>query len=178
MANGYVFGCRGTEPGDVECESVGGCMRLRRCGGWRWSCGTRRRRTPVSTIRTLAIVVLGSVLSTRALQGQDWWLYRDCQLEAVLPSVPALGGTAASDVKTIHQRLSVTQELEWCAVISMTNGPSLKPAVKNTRSSQIEDQIKLPWRLRRAGAGLGLTVSGVDISIQRNGFKLSKSVTF
>jgi hypothetical protein len=58
------------------------------------------------------------------------------------------------------------------------NGPSLKPAVKNIRSSQIEDKIKLPWRLRRAGAGLGLTVSGVDISIQRNGFKLSKSVTF
>src|ERR1700736_3292518 len=28
MANGYVFGCRTTEPGGVECESVGGCMRL------------------------------------------------------------------------------------------------------------------------------------------------------
>jgi hypothetical protein len=131
----------------------------------------------VSTIRTLAIVVLGLVLSTRALQGQDWWLYRDCQLGAVLPSVPALDGTAASDVKTIH-RLSVTQELEWCSMISMTNGPSLKPAVNNIRSSQIEDKVKLPWRLRPAGAGLGLTVSGVDISIQRKGFKLSKSVTF
>jgi hypothetical protein len=153
-------------------------MRLRRCGCWRRSCGTRRRRTPVRTIRTLAIVVLGFVLSTRALQGQDWWQYRDCQLGAVLPSAPTLDGMAASDVKTIHQRLSVTQELQWCAVISMTNGPSLKPAVKNIRSSQIEDKIKLPWRLRRAGAGLGLTVSGVDISIQRNGFKLSKSVTF
>ena len=130
------------------------------------------------TIRTLAIVVLGFVLSTRALQGQDWWQYRDCQLGAVLPSAPTLDGMAASDVKTIHQRLSVTQELEWCAVISMTNGPSLKPAVKNMRSSQIEDKVKLPWRLRRSGAGVGLTVSGVDISIQRNGFKFSKSVTF
>ena len=131
----------------------------------------------MSTIRTLAIVVLGCVLSTRALQGQDRWQYRDCQLWGVLPSVPTLDGIAASDVRTIRQRPSVTQELEWCPVISMTNGPLLKPA-KNIRPSQIEDQVKLPWRLRRAGAGVGLTVSGVDISIQRNGFKLSKSVTF
>jgi hypothetical protein len=72
----------------------------------------------------------------------------------------------------------VTQELEWCPVISTTNGPSLKPAAKNIRSLQVEDKIKLPWHLRRAGAGVGLTVSGVDISVQRNGFKLSKSVTF
>jgi hypothetical protein len=52
--------------------------------------------------------------------------------------------------------------------------------VKNTRTvtSQIEDKGVLPWGLRRAGTGVGLTVSGVDISIQRNGFKLSKSVTF
>jgi hypothetical protein len=132
----------------------------------------------VRTIRTLAIVVLGFVLSMRALQGQDRSQYRDCQPGGVLPSVPTLDGMAASDVKTIHQRLAVTQELEWCAVISMTNGPSLKPAVKTIRSSQIEDKVKLPWHLRRAGRGVGLTVSGVDISIQRNGFKLSKSITF
>jgi hypothetical protein len=130
------------------------------------------------TIRTLAIVVLGFVLSTRALQGQDRWQYRDCQLGGVLRLVPTPDGMAASDVKTIHQLLSVTQELEWCPVISTTNGPSLKPAAKNIRSSQIEDKVKLPWHLRRAGAGLGLTVSGVDLSVQRNGFKLSKSVTF
>jgi hypothetical protein len=132
----------------------------------------------VITIRTLAIVVLGFVLSTRALLGQDRWQYRDCQLGDALPSVPALDGVAASEVKTVHQRLAVTQDLEWCPAISMTRGPSLKPAVKNIRSSQIEDQVKLPWHLRRAGRGVGLTVSGVDISIQRNGFKLSKSITF
>jgi hypothetical protein len=132
----------------------------------------------VTTIRTLAIVLLGFALSTRALNGQDRWPYRDCQLAAVLPSVPTLDGMGASDVKTIHQRLSVTQELEWCPVISMTNGPWWKPAVKNIRSSQVEDKVELPWRLRRAGAGVGLTVSGVDISIQRNGFKLSRSVRF
>jgi hypothetical protein len=67
------------------------------------------------------------VLSTRALQGQDWWLYRDCQLGAVLPSLPALDGTAGA--------------------------------------------FDRPERVSE-------TVSGVDISIQRKGFKLSKSVTF
>jgi hypothetical protein len=126
--------------------------------------------------RTLAIVVLGLVLSTGALQGQDRWQDRDCRLGGVLPSV-STPGVAASDVKTIQQRLSMTEELEWCPVISVTSGPSLKPAVKNTRSS-LEDKVRLPWHLRPAGAGVGLTVSGVDISIHRNGFKLSKSVTF
>ena len=168
----------------------------------------------MNTTRTLAIVVLGLVLSTRALQGQDRWRYRDGQLGGDLPSVSALAKVAASDVKTIHQRPAVTQGLAWFPsyfvtgspapqngpdehsdrhrtagmtyasdiidAISMAYGPSLKPAVKNTRTvtSQIEDKGVLPWGLRRAGAGVGLTVSGVDISIQRNGFKLSKSVTF
>jgi hypothetical protein len=133
----------------------------------------------VNTPRTLTIIVLGLVLSTRALQGQDRWRYRDCTLAGVLSSVPTREGVAASDLKTIHQQPAVTQELKWwCPAISMTNGSSLKPAVRNVRSSQIEDSVILPWRLRRTGAGVGLTVSGVDISIQRNGFKLSKSVTF
>jgi hypothetical protein len=85
----------------------------------------------VSTIRTLAIIVLGFVLSTRALQGQARCQYRASQLGGVLPAVPTLDGMAASDVKTVHQRPSVAQKLEWCPVISMANGLSLKPAVKN-----------------------------------------------
>jgi hypothetical protein len=133
----------------------------------------------VNTTRTLTIIVLGLVLSTRALQGEDRWRYRVCTLGGVLVSVPTREGVAASDVKTIHQRPAVIQELEWwCPAISMTNGSSFTPAIRNVRSSQIEDTVILPWRLRRTGAGVGLTVSGVDISIQRNGFKLSKSVTF
>ena len=76
--------------------------------------------------------------------------------------------------------LTDKRELEWwCPAISMTSGSSFKPAVRNdVRPSQIEDTVILPWRLRRTGAGVGLTVSGVDISIQRNGFRLSKLVTF
>jgi hypothetical protein len=179
--------------------------------------------------RTVTIVVLGLVLSTRGLQGQDRLPYRDLQLGGDLPSVSALGSVAASDVITIHQRPAVVQKLERrpryfmsgsmasqndpvrqivftfsndqltkmvvdsdrAQTASMTDadlidaisteyGPSSKPAVKKTRTvtSQIEDKGILPWGLRRAGAGVRLTVSGVDISIQRNGFNLSMSVKF
>jgi hypothetical protein len=182
------------------------------------------------TTRTLAMVVLGLVLSTRALQGQDGSRYRDHQLVGGdVPSVSALASVAPFDAKAIHQLPAVIRELEWrpphfvsgspalqndpvqqivfsfstdqvskmavdsdrgrpagmadadvIDVRSAAYGPLLlKPAGQNTRTgtSQVEKGI-LPWGLRRAGAGVRLTVSGVDISIQRNGFTLSKSVTF
>ena len=36
----------------------------------------------------------------------------------------------------------------------------------------------LPWGLRRAGAGVALTILGADVAIMRGGLKVSKSVTF
>jgi hypothetical protein len=63
--------------------------------------------------RTFTVVVLGLVLSTYALQGEDRLKYRDFQLGSDLPSVAALTKAAASDTKTIHQRPAVIQELEW-----------------------------------------------------------------
>lgn len=66
------------------------------------------------TTRTLAVVVLGLVLSTGgALQGQDRSRYRDFQLGSNILSVSALAHVAASEAKTIHQRPAVMQELEW-----------------------------------------------------------------
>ena len=78
----------------------------------------------MNTTRTLAIVVLGLVLSTRALQGQDRWRYRDGQLGGDLPSVSALAKVAASDVKTIHQRPAVTQGLAWFPPYFVTGSPA------------------------------------------------------
>jgi hypothetical protein len=66
-----------------------------------------------NTIRTLALVVLGLVLFTHPLQGQDRSRYRDFQLGNDLASVSALAGVAVSEVKTIHRRPAVMQELEW-----------------------------------------------------------------
>jgi hypothetical protein len=38
--------------------------------------------------------------------------------------------------------------------------------------------LTLPWGLRRAGAGVALTVFGANVSIHRGGLEVSKSVRF
>jgi hypothetical protein len=63
--------------------------------------------------RMLATVAFGFVLSTHSLQGQGRPQYRDFQLGGDLPAVSARSGVAASEVKTIHLRPAVIQELEW-----------------------------------------------------------------
>ena len=63
--------------------------------------------------RTLGIVALGLVVSTHPLHGQDRARYRDFQLGADVPSVSALTGVAAAEVKTIHVRPALMQELQW-----------------------------------------------------------------
>ena len=55
----------------------------------------------------------GLVLSTWLLQGQDRSRYRDFQLGGDLPSISALTGVAQSEVKTLHVRPAVMQELQW-----------------------------------------------------------------
>src|SRR5438132_6302212 len=67
----------------------------------------------MSTARTLTMILLGLVLSTRAAQGQDRSRYRDFRLGGDLQSVATLTNVAASTAKTIHQRPVVIQELEW-----------------------------------------------------------------
>jgi hypothetical protein len=67
----------------------------------------------MNTMRTLAMVALGLVLSPHPLPGQDRSRYRDFQLGSDLPSVSTLASVAASEAKTIHQRPAVMQELEW-----------------------------------------------------------------
>ena len=36
----------------------------------------------------------------------------------------------------------------------------------------------LPWDFRRAGAGVAFTIFGTDVALQRDGFRVVKSVTF
>jgi hypothetical protein len=66
-----------------------------------------------STLRTLAVAVLGCVLLASPLAGQDRSQYRSFQLGTGLPAVAALAGVAVSEAKTLHQRPAVMQELEW-----------------------------------------------------------------
>jgi hypothetical protein len=58
------------------------------------------------------VVVAGLLLSVPA-SAQDRSRYRDFRLGGDLPSVSALAKVAASNVKTIHLRPAVIQELEW-----------------------------------------------------------------
>jgi hypothetical protein len=44
--------------------------------------------------------------------------------------------------------------------------------------SGLKDRVlALPWGLRRSREGVALTILGADISLQRDGFKVSKSVS-
>jgi hypothetical protein len=58
-------------------------------------------------------VALGLVLFTHPLRGQEEGRYRGFRLGSNLPAVSALTGTAASDVKSIHVRPALMQELQW-----------------------------------------------------------------
>src|ERR1700680_4428028 len=72
-----------------------------------------RPRTVVFCPGTLALTAAGLLLSTSLLQGQDRSRYRDFQLGGDLPSISALTGVAQSEVKTLHERPAVMQELQW-----------------------------------------------------------------
>src|ERR1700687_2407747 len=71
------------------------------------------RRAVMFCLRTLAMTAAGLVLSTWLLQGQDRSRYRDFELGANLPSISALTGVAQSEVKTLHVRPAVMQQLQW-----------------------------------------------------------------
>lgn len=63
--------------------------------------------------RTLAVSVLGFVLSAHPAQAQDRARYRDFALGSSVSSVSTLAKATAGDAKTIHARPALMQELEW-----------------------------------------------------------------
>jgi hypothetical protein len=63
--------------------------------------------------RTLAICAVGTVLLTHSIEGQSLAQYRDFELGSDVASVSTLVGVTSSEVKTIHQRPAVLQDLEW-----------------------------------------------------------------
>ena len=58
-------------------------------------------------------LIVGLILSAPTLHAQDRSRYRDFRLGSNLPSVAAVAKVAATGAKTIHQRPSVIQELDW-----------------------------------------------------------------
>jgi hypothetical protein len=62
---------------------------------------------------TLAICAVGTVLLTHSIEGQSLARYRNFELGSDVASVSTLVGVTSSEVKTIHQRPAVLQDLEW-----------------------------------------------------------------
>jgi len=67
-------------------------------------------------MRTRGLVgvgVFGFVLYASAVAAQDFDRYRDFELGSAVASVSTLTGTATSELKAIHERPAVIQELTW-----------------------------------------------------------------
>jgi hypothetical protein len=65
------------------------------------------------TARTLAACTLGFALLAHGVDGQGLARYRNFELGMNVAAVSALTGVAATDVKTIHERPAVLQDLQW-----------------------------------------------------------------
>jgi hypothetical protein len=63
--------------------------------------------------RMLAISALALLFQARGVEGQGPARYRNFELGVNVAAVSALTGVATTDVKTIHQRPAVLQDLEW-----------------------------------------------------------------
>ena len=63
--------------------------------------------------RTVAVGALGIVLLTAALDGGGVAQYRNFELKADVATIVALTAAPASEVKTIHERPAVIQDLNW-----------------------------------------------------------------
>jgi hypothetical protein len=92
--------------------------------------------------RALAIAAIGFVFATHSLESQGRPRYRDFQLGGDLPSISALTGIAVSQVRTIHQRPAIMQELQWGRPYSL-NGTTQEQTdpVKQILFSFYNDQL-------------------------------------
>lgn len=67
----------------------------------------------MTSLRLLAIVTFGVTLSGQVRDVPDLSRYRDFQLGSSLSSVVATSGARPADVKVIHRRPAMIQELTW-----------------------------------------------------------------
>lgn len=89
-----------------------------------------------------AIVVVGLLLSSHALQAQDRSRYRDFQLGSNVPSVAGIAKVAVTSAKTIHQRPSLIQELDWRPPYLMVGtAAALSDPVQRIVFSFYDDQL-------------------------------------
>jgi len=91
---------------------------------------------------TLSVCAFGVLLMAQGLDGQGFARYRDFALGSDVAAVSRLTGVPASEVKTLHERPAVLQDLNWrpsrWVVGSMTT--STDP-VEQIAFSFIDDQL-------------------------------------
>lgn len=92
--------------------------------------------------RAFAICAAGMLWSTHVFGGQVLSQYRNFELGSDVAVVSASAGVAPSEVKTMHQRPAVLQDLEWrpSRWIRGSTGPSTDP-VEQLLFSFYNDQL-------------------------------------
>jgi len=71
------------------------------------------KETPMISAKSLVIAVIGVVLSAQLLSAQDLSTYRDFHVGMSLAAVTKQTATNPSEVKVIHQRPALIQQLSW-----------------------------------------------------------------
>ena len=90
--------------------------------------------------QALGASVLGLLFFTSAIEGQIPGHYRDFQLGSDLASVAALTGAASPDVKVLHTRPAVLQEMEWRRPYAL-RGETIDDPVRQIAFSFYNDQL-------------------------------------
>ena len=71
------------------------------------------KETPMISAKSLVIAVIGVVLSAQLLSAQDLSTYRDFHVGMSLAAVTKQTATDPSEIKVIHQRPALIQQLSW-----------------------------------------------------------------
>lgn len=90
--------------------------------------------------RSLAISIFCALLSAHLIHAQDLSTYRGFQLGMNLPAVAKQAGMATSEVKVVHARPALIQELNWQLPFSLSSSPPADP-VWNTRFSFYDGEL-------------------------------------
>ncbi len=88
----------------------------------------------------LGVAALGAALSIGALDAGTAAHYREFQLGGDVASTSALAGVAAAEVKTIHERPALLQELEWRRGYTGSSDAPVDP-VQQIAFSFYDDQL-------------------------------------
>lgn len=104
---------------------------------------TAAREIPMVSARTLVFAVSGLVFASLPVCGQDLSRYRDFALGSTAASVAKASGLTAGDVKVIHQRPAVIQELKWRPQQRSFGATAQTDPVKEVVFSFYNDQLFL-----------------------------------